>query len=138
MDRPLLHDANTYPVDTILNAILGNCSAVYQTFVHTLPEYQIELEWRYYDDGKSWLGKAVSKKKTIFWLSVWQNFFKVSFHFTEKTCIGIINLPIVDEIKTSMVNAPIKGKLISLIIDVSETAHLKDVFTLISYKQSCK
>jgi hypothetical protein len=134
----LLNDANTYPTYTVLASVLGNCGEVYQAFVGILPEYQIELEWRYYNDGKSWLGKAVSKKKTVFWLSVWQGFFKVSFHFKEKTRLGIMNLPIADEIKTRIENAPIKGKLASLIIDVSESTHLKDVSTLISYKQSCK
>ena len=138
MARPLLNDANTYPTDTILASILGDSGEAYQAFVSTLPEYQIELEWRFYNDGKSWLGKACSKKKTVFWLSIWQGFFKVSFYFTEKTRPGILSLSIADEIKTRITNEPVKGKLVSLVIDVSETAHLKDVFALISYKQSCK
>ena len=138
MDKPLLNDAHTYPTDAVLASVLGNCGDVYQAFVGTLPEYKIELEWRYYNDGKAWLGKAVSNKKTVFWLSIWQGFFKVSFHFSEKIRSGIINLPIADEIKTRMENEPVKGKLVSLTIEVSESADLKDVFTLISYKQSCK
>lgn len=138
MERPSLNDANTYPTDEVLASVLGNCFEIYQVFVGALPKYQIELEWHYYNDGKSWLGKGVSKHKTIFWLSVWQDFFKVSFYFTEKTRLEIMSLPIADEIKTRMKSEPIKGKLVSLIIDVSESTHLNDVFTLISYKQSYK
>lgn len=137
MDRPLLNDENTYPNDSVLAWVLGNSSDVYKIFAGALSEYKIELEWHYYSDGKSWLGKAVSKKKTIFWLSVWQSFFKVSFYFTEKTRLGIMDLPIAAEIKTRIKNAPIKGKLINLTIEVSESTHLQDIFTLISYKQSC-
>lgn len=136
MDRPLLNDVNTYPNDSVLVLVLGNSSEIYKIFVGILSD-EIELEWRYYNDGKSWLGKAVSKKKTVFWLSVWQGFFKVSVHFTEKTRLGIMNLPIAAEIKTKIENEPIKGKLINLTIEVSESTHLQDIFTLISYKQSC-
>ena len=137
MNRPLLNDADIYPSDSVLASVLCNSSEVYKIFVDTLLNYNIELQWHYYNDGKSWLGKAVSKKKTVFWLSIWQGFFKVSFYFTEKTRLGIINLPIAVEIKTSIENVPIKGKLINLTIEVSESTHLQDMFTLISYKQSC-
>ncbi len=134
----LLNDASIYPSNDILVSILGNSSKIYEAFIRTLPEYHIELEWHYYNDGKTWLGKAVSKKKTIFWVSICEGFFHVSFHFTEKTREGIINLPIEDNIKTAIENQPIKGKLVSLVLDVSESVHLKDITTLILYKQSCK
>lgn len=137
MDRPLLNDSNTYPNDSVLASVLGNSIEIYKTFAGSLSEYNIELEWHYYSDGKSWLGKAVSKKKTVFWLSVYQGCFKVSFHFTEKTRFGIMNLPIAVEIKTRIENAPIKGKLINLTIEVAGSTHLNDIFTLILYKQSC-
>jgi hypothetical protein len=138
LDRPLLNDADIYPTDKVLASVLGDCSEVYQAFTGALPEYKIELGWRYYNDGKAWLGKAVSNKKTVFWLSIWQGSFKVSFNFTEKNRKGIMDLPVADEIKTKMENGIVKGKLVSLVIDVSESAHLKDIYTLISYKQSCK
>ncbi len=138
MDRPLLNDADIYPTDAVLASVLGKCNEVYRTFADALPEYKIELGWRYYNDGKAWLGKAVYNKKTVFWLSIWQGFFKLSFYFTEKNRMGIMGLPVAEEIKTKAENGIIKGKLYSLVIDVSEPSHLKDVYTLISYKQSCK
>ncbi len=138
MDKPLLNDAHIYPTDTVLTSILSNCIEVYQTFTGNLPEYGVKLEWRFYNDGNAWLSKGISKRKTVFWISIWQGFFKVSFHFTEKTRLGVMDLPIANEMKTRMKNEQVKGKLVSLIIDVSESTQLKDVFTLISYKQSCK
>lgn len=138
MERPLLKDGNQYPTDIILASVLGNSMEVYQELVSTLSRFQIELDWHYYNDSKSWLGKAVSKKKTVFWLSIWQGFFKVSFHFTEKTRLGIGSLPISVDIKREIEDAPIKGKLASVAIKVSEQGHLEDILTLISYKRSCK
>lgn len=138
MDKPLLNDANIYPTDTVLASVLGNCNPVFQSFAAALSEYKIELEWRYYNSYKAWLGKAVSNKKTVFWLSVWQGFFKVNFYFTDKTRQGIADLPVAAEIKAMMEKGPVKGKFVNLAINVSERAHLKDIYTLIPYKQSCK
>lgn len=138
MEIQMLNDSAVFPSESVLVSALGECNPTYQALISKLPEYLIELEWRYYNDGKAWLGKAVGKKKTIFWLSIWQNFFRVSFHFTEKTRVGIQGLPVSEEIKKQIESAPIKGKLVSLVIDVSNVQDLEDVLALILYKQSCK
>lgn len=138
MDRPLLNNPDIYPTNGIINATLNKCGEVYQHFAGKLPEHNIALEWRYYNDGKSWLGKAVSKKKTVFWVSVWDGFFRTSFYFTEKTRKGISALPVSDDIKSQIENASVVGKLVLLFVDVTSTAQLDDIFTLIVYKQSCK
>jgi hypothetical protein len=137
MERPLLNDADAYPEDAVLAAVLGSCYSAYQELVRALPDYQIAFEWRYYRDSKCWLGKAVSKKKTVFWLSVWPGFFKLSFFFTEKTRQGVQSLPVAEELKTRLENEPVKGKLVGLALEISESTQLKDAFTMISYKQSC-
>lgn len=76
MERPLLNDGNQYPTDIMLASALGSSMEVYQAFIDSLSKYQIEMEWHYYNDSKSWLGKAVSKKKTVFLLSVCRAFLK--------------------------------------------------------------
>ncbi|PKP08994.1 MAG: hypothetical protein CVU09_13085 [Bacteroidetes bacterium HGW-Bacteroidetes-4] len=45
-----------------------------------LPETPWQVQWRYYNDGKAWLCKVSYKKKTVFWLSVWEAYFKVAFY----------------------------------------------------------
>ncbi len=62
----------------------------------------------------------------------------MSFHFSEKARLGVMNLPISLETKVDLENAPIKGKLVSVAIDVTDQRHLEDLVTLISYKQSLK
>ncbi len=56
----------------------------------------------------------------------------------KKTRVGIHDFPVSDEIKKQIESAPIKGKLVSLVIDVTNPEDLKDIFTLILYKQKCK
>lgn len=138
MDRPRLNDPNLPPTDDVIAAELKSAAQAYREFVKALPGHQIDLEWRYYNDGKSWLGKATAKKKTVFWLSVWEGYFKVSLFFTEKTRVGVQALPIDDALKNRLANEPVKGKLIALILDLAQSGQLADALTLVAYKKSCK
>lgn len=136
--QQLLKDPDVYPSNEVLFLALGESSSAYTMLARKLQDFCIETEWRYYNDGKAWLAKGVCKKKTVFWLSVWEGFFKVSLFFTEKTRAGIQELPISGSIKASIANEPPRGKLIPLIIDVHSEEPLEDVYALIAYKQNIK
>ena len=41
-------------------------------------------EWNYYNDGKRWLFKMIWKKKTVFWISIPESAFRVTFWFGDK------------------------------------------------------
>ncbi|WP_260393693.1 DUF3788 domain-containing protein [Dysgonomonas mossii] len=114
------------------NALVSFLEAV------TNKEYALTLEWRYYNDGKAWLGKAVYKKKTIFWLSVWEGFFKTSFFFTEKHLEAIAKLDISGTIKDEFAKAKTIGKLIPMIFDVNKENQLGDLLTVVWFKKSLK
>ena len=134
----LLRDPDVYPSEEVLAVALGNNYNALAAFMQKLPDMGIELEWRYYKDGKSWLGKGVRKKKTVFWLSVWDGFFKITMFFTEKTRGGVDSLPISEEIKARLGTEKAAGRLIPLLLDVNEPAALEDAYTLIAYKKSLK
>lgn len=134
----LLRNPEVYPSDEVIAAALGDSYKAYTAFTQKLPDSGIAPEWRYYNDGKSWLCKGVYKKKTVFWLSVWDGFFKVSLFFTEKTRVGIAELPVNEDIKTQIANEPARGKLIPLLLDVYSQPQLDNAITLMSYKQSLK
>ena len=66
------------------------------------------MDWRVYNDGKARLSKGEDKwttsrgsqkVKPIFWLSIWDGFFKVSFHFPEKMREELVTLSLREEIK---------------------------------------
>jgi len=136
----LLHDSEIEPTDKVLENLLGNeVSNVYQEMLKIiLDEFNIQHEWRYYNDGKSWLFKATFKKKTIFWLSAWEGFIKISFYFTEKTSSGVLELPINNKIKEDFTNAVRSGKLIPLSIEIEQKEQLSDFREVVKYKISLK
>ena len=140
MEKPLLTDLNIFPSDEILKSVLGNSFTVFETFRNTITGSGFDLvpEWSYYKDSKNWLCKVSYKKKTVFWLSAWDNFFKVSFFFTEKHLSGIAELNIPEEIKTNIATAKPIGKLLPLLISITEEYQLPDVFTLIEFKKKLK
>ena len=95
-------------------------------------------EWRYYKDGKAWLCKVCYKKKTIFWLSVWDKFFKTGFYFTDKNCTGVAELDIEEKIKEEFSRNKHIGKLIPLAIKMNRKEQIDDVIKIIEYKKRLK
>jgi len=95
-------------------------------------------EWRYYNDGKAWLCKAVFKKKTIFWLSVWDGFFKAGFYFVERHCPGIYELAVDDSIKQELKKAKPFGTLYPVGLTISKSEQINDLLALIQYKKGLK
>jgi len=83
-------------------------------------------------------GKAVYKKKTIFWLSVWEGYFKISFYFIEKYLGGIAVLDISETIKEGFSRAKPPGQLLPMIIDVNRQKQIENILTIISFKKSLK
>lgn len=132
----LLRDENVYPDDVVLKSVLGDVFPVYQELTKTLTgsDFSIDLTWNYYKDGKSWLCKVTKKKKTIFWLSVWEGFFKAGFYFTETTGAGIATLDIDLSYKETFATAKPIGKLIPLVFDITRKEQLKDLLEVVRYK----
>lgn len=136
----LLREAEIEPTDEVLEKVLGKeVFEVYRELLKdTSTEFGLGHEWRFYKDGKAWLFKATCKKKTIFWLSIWEKFIKTSFYFTEKTRSGIFDLPISGEIKESFSKTESVGKLIPLVFDIEQKKQLNDFRKIVKYKKSLK
>ncbi|MEE4256561.1 MAG: DUF3788 family protein [Bacteroidales bacterium] len=136
----LLRDKEIEPTDEVLENSLGKeLFTIYQKLIQIFTdEFSLELQWRFYKDGKSWLCKVVYKKKTILWLSVWQNYIKTGFYFTEKTRNGVLELGIDKKIKETFSVAKPVGKLMPLIIDIDQQKQIEDLKKLIKYKKEVK
>lgn len=119
---------------------LGRWFSIYETLTETLskPPYDISPEWRFYKDGGAWLCKMNRKKKTVFWVSVWKQFLKCGFYFTQESGDGISNLSIDQSLKSSYDAATPIGKLYPLIIDLTAKKQLDDLYAVVSYKISRK
>ena len=140
MDKPLLNDPNVPPSPEVLQNALGESYPVYEKTVAAITgdPYGLVPEWRYYNDGKAWLCKVVFKKKTVFWLSVWDGFFKAGFYFVERHCQGSHELEIDDSIKQELKKARPFGTLYPVGLSISRSEQINDLLTLIKYKKGLK
>lgn len=86
MEKLALTDKNIYPTEEVIFSHIkkskANWNSVFK-YIHT-NHPELNEEWRYYNDGKSWLLKVTLKTKTIFWLAVVENAFRITFYFSEK------------------------------------------------------
>ncbi len=140
MDKPLLNDPDVHPSPEVLQNALGASFQVYEKTMTAITgdPYGLIPEWRYYNDGKAWLCKVVFKKKTIFWLSVWNGYFKAGFYFVERHCQGIHELDIDESIKEELKKAKPFGTLYPVGLSISKSEQIKDLLALILYKKGLK
>ena len=140
METMLLRDPEQIPTDKVIQEALGDSYPAFAELVQKAVSAPCGLnaDWNYYKDGKAWLCKVSYRKKTVFWLSVWANFFKVAFYFTEKNSTGIENLDISHSLKEQFGKAKLIGRLIPLVIDLTREEQIQDVLTLIEYKKKLK
>lgn len=138
MGEQILVDTQLSPTLELLQKVMGDNYANFAAVMTLLRERGVISLWNYYKDGKSWLCKAQYKKKTVLWLSVWDDCFKLSFFFTEKTRGGIDTLEINTAIKDSFRLQKAAGKLIPLILDIRDRTLLSDIEQIVEYKIRCK
>lgn len=140
METQLLRDQEIFPSEAVLKQTLGSSYSAFEGLMKAVSDtgYGIVPQWNYYKDGRAWLCKACYKKKTVFWLSVWDKFFKTSFFFTEKNCRGIGDLDIDNGLKENFNCSKPVGKLIPFVISINSEEQLMDVLKIIDYKKSLK
>ena len=140
MEKPLLREQEIIPTEEVLKNVLGESYSAFETLINTItaPEFGLIPEWNYYKDGKSWLCKVCYKKKTVFWLSAWDKFFKITFFFTEKHLEGIALLNIEENIKDDFGKVKPVGRLLPLLISINKTEQLSDALKIIEFKKRLK
>jgi len=140
MGKPCLNDKNIYPDDEVLTQYLGKAKNAWNSFIDLLKiDYPLSTpEWRYYNDGKSWLCKVTKKGKTVCWISVWEKFFRITFYFSDKA-EDLLNNNLVDgKIKEQWITREKIGKIRPVTIEVKKKADLKAVKELIEIKGKIK
>ena len=140
MEGLLLREQEFFPTTEVLQNVLGKVYCVWGELVIqvTQGEFALTLDWNYYKDGKSWLCKVCHKKKTIFWLSVWEGSFKTTFYFTEKHLEGIANLEISEQIKEDFCRTKPVGKLLPMLISIDKQEQLPDLLKIVKFKKEAK
>jgi len=138
MIEQILKDPSTQINENFFAVVLGDNLTLWNNFNEELRKYDIEIEWRFYKDG-GWLGKALNKKKTIFWGSLSENTFSAGFNFSNKPSLreGLLTLEISEDIKNSIEDTP-SGKFFGFRVDITDESQLSDLYTLINYKKKAK
>jgi len=148
-EQQLLRDPDIQPTSEIIAEGLGEAYKAYTKFIEGLEHYDITLmDWQFYNDGKAWLSKGeykwttlrgANKVKPIFWLSVWNGFFRVSFFFGADLQEELSKLPISQNAKELICDAKPMGKtmrFVPVIFDVANEAQLSDLYILSEFRKT--
>jgi hypothetical protein len=136
----LLAEQNILPTKEVLKNALGESYLVFNELMEIITNNHFRLVKKcgHYNGGKYWLCKVCYKKKTICWLSVLNNFFKVGFCFTEKNGLGMAELDIENNIKEDFKRIKKNGKWRLLVVNMHRKEQIDDVIKIIEYKKGLK
>jgi len=101
MATPILSDPDIAPTNEIILSYLGKAGPAFISlfeYNHTAHP-DVEDIWKFYNDGKRWLFHAARKKKTLFWLSIDEEFFRVTFYYPKSAARCIAESRIPEELK---------------------------------------
>ncbi len=140
MEPIVLTDPTIQPTDELIFGIIGENSVYWEKLVDYLYEKHLNIteEWRFYNDGKSWLYKAVRKKQTLYWIGVIKDTFRVTFWFGDKAEPVIIESTLPDSIKEDFKNAKRYGQLRAISIEVRSDDDFTNVVKLLELKAKMK
>ena len=137
METQLLKEPEIFPSKEVLKDILGEVYSVLEALETVLAQdrFALTFDWHYYKDSKSWLCKVSHKKKTVFWLSIWDGFFKTSFFFLERHLEGIATLQLNEN---NFTIAKEWGKMIPLIFNINKHEQMEDLLKVVDFKKNAK
>ncbi|MBU0474786.1 MAG: DUF3788 domain-containing protein [Bacteroidetes bacterium] len=136
MDQVILSDETQFPTEEIIFSHIGKTKKHWDSiFNYIHAEYpQFSELWQYYNDGKGWLLKVTKKSKTIFWLSIIPNSFRITFYFGDKAESEIMKSAISEAFKNQFKEGKRYGKIRGLTLLMNEAQNVEFVKELISIK----
>ena len=140
MDTPVLNDKSQFPTEKVIYSHIGKSKSLWLSLFQYIADEHPDFtqEWRYYNDGKSWLMKVQHKKKTVFWLSVIKDSFRTTFYIHEKAKKIISDSTISDELKEQYRTGKNYGKIRGITVVHKNTKDVGNAKKLIGIKLSIK
>ena len=148
--KQLLRNPDIQPTSDIIAEALQDANDSYIKFLNELANQDIDLEWRYYTDGKAWLGKGLykwlgvrggQKVTTVFWLSIWEAFFKITIYIPEKARDDLFSLPLNNTVKQMINDSKQMGnrlKFFPLVFELNSNELFEQIHILFDFKKSLK
>ena len=140
MEPIVLTDPNVQPTEELIFSIIGENSVYWEQIIDYVYEnhFDITEEWRFYNDGKSWLYRALRKKKTLYWIGVIKETFRVSFWFGDKAEPVLLASTLAVNIKDEFMIAQRYGNIRAISIEMRSPEDLENVLKLIELKAKIK
>jgi hypothetical protein len=140
LDTPTLSDKSQYPTDKIIFSHLGRAKTLWDSLFQYIAEEHPEFtwQWRYYNDGKSWLLKVQYRKKTVFWLSIIKGTFRTTFYVHENAKKTIDDSTISRNLKEQYGAGKSSGKIRGMTVVFKNKRDLEDAKELIRIKTGIK
>ena len=141
-----LREPEVTPTRELLEQILGDSYAAYETFQDALPGLEMEQEWQWYTPYKAWFAKGqhfwvtprgARKEKNLYWLYVYDGYFSVAVWFKEKNRTEVLRTDISEKTKKLIRDAETMGKLptFPVVFDITTVEPLADIYLLLDCKK---
>jgi len=133
-------DPDVKPDDQLILSKIGGKMKLWQAIMSFMSENYNESEglWNYYKDGKQWLFKMVLKKKTVFWGTILDGGFRITFYFGGKDEPVIVASDLSDNAKQQYLTGPRYGKIRAVTTPVNELSDVRTVEKLVAIKVKLK
>lgn len=134
----VLNDKNIQPNEELTSTIIGDKQLIWNQVMSYLYDNNKDISevWKYYNDGKSWLFRSLKKKKTIFWIKVLEDTFRIAFWYPIRLESAIIESNLPDSLKIQCKEAKTFNKTRCIYIDIQDSNDLINIKMLIDYKLS--
>jgi hypothetical protein len=136
MDPLVLTDKSVRPTDELIFSIIGRNRLHWRNLVAGVHEKYPDSEelWKYYNDGHNWLFRMVRKKKTLFWIGVLKDTFRVTFYFGDKAAPLIKNSGLPVTIIEDFDNGKHYGKIRAISLKVHQAEDIENCLKLVDLK----
>jgi len=128
------------PDEKLIFSKIGDKKILWQAIMTFISDNYSDMEggWRYYNDGKQWLFKMVQKKKTIFWGTILEDAFKITFYFGGKAEPVIVASDLSEKSKQQYLTGPRYGKIRAVTMQVEDMSEVREIEKLIAIKVKLK
>jgi hypothetical protein len=140
MEPLVLTDKSVYPDDDLIFSIIGSNAVYWKSLLKSIRELYPASEevWKYYNDGKNWLFRIILKKKTLFWVGIVADTFRITFYFGDKAEPAIIKSDLPEEIKMAFVNGKRYGKLRAITLKIKKQEDIDHALIIAGIKEKMK
>jgi hypothetical protein len=139
-EKKVLSDKLVIPTDEYIFSLIGDNKLHWKKIMDHLSENYKDASgsWNYYNDGKQWLFKMVHKKKTIFWSSLIDKSFRITFYLGNKAEAIIENSDLPQAVKDEFKTAKRYGLIRPVTFVINSETDVDNVLKMIAIKSKMK